>query len=334
MYWETEQKCSVYTKRMLTYIYFHQMANVAALIKAISGICANDIDTSTWNLPFNLVVPFDTRPVCGWFLKWMFELSCGFAYTLAMIIPTSYFFCFCMYIVAICKHFEMLVDRIRLDVQWIRAGHKSRRECEHMWNKLRKNVFQLIDIHSNVMEYVLDHPLWFPLFKIPVSQFQHIRFGGSGEFSCDFLSIAVQQCGIGLIVVHHGKCRCSPICCGHFLFVCFSIVCLQSGGDGIVIDVICVICALMWCSLFCYFGDVASDRLFSIGYASFSSNWYDFPIGWQKSIVLIILRSQQRVQFNGLNLINCTVEVLGKASIPTIHSFEIQINSFKTSILL
>lgn len=152
MYWETEQKCFLFTKRMLKYIYFHQMANVAALGYAISCICKNDFETSTWNLPFNLVVPFDTRPVWGWLLKWLFELSCGFAYTLGMIIPTSYFFCFCLYIVAICNHFELMVDMIRLDIKKVQSGRRKRRKCVKMWIKIRKNIFQMIDIHSNVVE--------------------------------------------------------------------------------------------------------------------------------------------------------------------------------------
>lgn len=91
-----------------------------------------------------------------------------------------------------------------------------------------------------------------------------------------------------------------------------STLCLQSKTDGIVIDLVCINCALMWCSLFCYFGSMASYRLPSIGYAVYSANWYDCPLEWQKSIVLVILRSQELAHFNGLNLIDCSLEVLGQ----------------------
>lgn len=89
--------------------------------------------------------------------------------------------------------------------------------------------------------------------------------------------------------------------------------CLQSEFEVVerVIDIICVICALIWCSLFCYFANMASNRLTSIGFAAYSANWYNYPVEWQKFIVLIISRSQDSNVFNGLNLINCTMETFG-----------------------
>lgn len=81
-----------------------------------------------------------------------------------------------------------------------------------------------------------------------------------------------------------------------------------------VFDMLCVICALMWCSLFCYFANMASDRLSSIGNASYLANWYNYPMGWQKFIILIIARSQKPIYFDGLGFINCNLEVFGKVS--------------------
>lgn len=141
MYWETERKCSLYTKSMLYYIYFHQMPCVAALTYAIYCIYTNDIDTSAWNLPFSVFVPFDTQTVLGWLFCWFFELIAGFVYILSMIIPTTYFFGFCLYIVAICNHFDLLVDKFNEDIEQILMRHD-----------VRKNVLQLIDIHVNVLE--------------------------------------------------------------------------------------------------------------------------------------------------------------------------------------
>lgn len=152
--------------------------------------------------------------------------------------------------------------------------------------------------------------------------FQHIWFGGNSKFNCDLFTFAREQCGIGVIDVYHGKCTLSVFnqekFNEQFLFLfsfTISMLYLQSAADGIVTDVICVICALMWCTLFCYFGNLASDRLYSLGYASFSANWYDYPIKWQKFIVLMILRSQECAEFHGLGLISCTLEVLGKVRI-------------------
>lgn len=78
-----------------------------------------------------------------------------------------------------------------------------------------------------------------------------------------------------------------------------------------VIDVICVICALIWCGLYCYFANMATDRISSIGSAAYAANWYNCPVKWQKVMILIILRSQEPTHFNGLNMINCTMETFG-----------------------
>lgn len=99
----------------------------------------------------------------------------------------------------------------------------------------------------------------------------------------------------------------------HNLFMVFFLD-LQSECDVVetVIRIIFVICALIWCTLFCYFGDMASDRLSSIGFAAYSANWYDYPVEWQKFFILMILRTRKPAYFDGLNLINCNLEVLGK----------------------
>lgn len=152
MYWGTEQKCCLYTKCMLYYIYAHQMPVVAALFHAVYCICTGDSDTSAWDLPFNVAVPFDTQSICGWLLKWLFEFCAGIAYILCMIIPTTYFFSFCLYIVAICNHFDLMVDRIRLDVEETPSNMKRRQNHSDLWHRIRKKLLQLIDMHVNALE--------------------------------------------------------------------------------------------------------------------------------------------------------------------------------------
>lgn len=80
-------------------------------------------------------------------------------------------------------------------------------------------------------------------------------------------------------------------------------------------DMLCAVCALMWCSLFCYFANMASDRLSSLGNTVFATNWYDYPVEWQKFVILMVERSQKPVYFKGLHLIKCTLEVFGTVSL-------------------
>lgn len=68
----------------------------------------------------------------------------------------------------------------------------------------------------------------------------------------------------------------------------------------------------MWCGFYCYFATMASDRLLSIGDAVIATDWYNYPVKWQKFVILIALRSGKPVYFKGLNVITCTLEVFGK----------------------
>lgn len=68
----------------------------------------------------------------------------------------------------------------------------------------------------------------------------------------------------------------------------------------------------MWPTCFCFFASAATEKLSSVGNMAYNSNWYDYPVGMQKHMVLIIARSQEPVYFSGLSLIRCTVETFGK----------------------
>lgn len=91
---------------------------------------------------------------------------------------------------------------------------------------------------------------------------------------------------------------------------------LQSTFDFVLffIDIVCIVCALLWCGFYCYFGNMASDRLSSLGDTAFATDWYNYPVEWQKFVILIALRSGKPVYFKGLNVITCTLEVFGKVS--------------------
>lgn len=163
MYWSTEQKCRKFTRQMLYYLLFNMLSFPMALIYVIYCIYMGNLDTSTWNLPMNVVMPFDTQQIWGWFLKWIFEFGAAYSYFLSMTIPTIYFVCFCQYIVAICNHFELMVDAIRLDVEEIQSVKRGRKNHSNKWQSVRTKavrmklvvrpkLVQLIDFHVNVLE--------------------------------------------------------------------------------------------------------------------------------------------------------------------------------------
>lgn len=81
---------------------------------------------------------------------------------------------------------------------------------------------------------------------------------------------------------------------------------------GLVFLMLCIGSSLLWPFLFCYFATRTTERIARIAGMTFSSNWFDYPTGVQKYVVLIIARSQVPSQFTGLGLFDCTLAVFGK----------------------
>lgn len=77
----------------------------------------------------------------------------------------------------------------------------------------------------------------------------------------------------------------------------------------------CLLCALFWPALICYFGTFATDRIDSVGDIAYDTNWYNFPTESRKHVMLIIVRSQEPVYFMGYGVVRATLEVFGKVII-------------------
>lgn len=78
--------------------------------------------------------------------------------------------------------------------------------------------------------------------------------------------------------------------------------------------VFCVLCGLSWAAFFCHFADSVTARIASIGHILYNLNWLDYPLDIQKSIICIILRSQEPAYFTGLGMLRCTLQVFGDVS--------------------
>lgn len=142
MYRLNDQKCRKFIRKMGTYIIFHLFTFVAPLIHAIVSILSGNYDVSTFNLPFNLVVPFNTQTIFGWCFEWFIQLNTGLSYALCMITSTTYFVCFSLDIVAMCEHFNLIccdVDRMR-----------SRVNHQKLWGNVPIKFRHAIEIHAKL----------------------------------------------------------------------------------------------------------------------------------------------------------------------------------------
>lgn len=140
MYWKTEQKCRQFTRYMSYFIYVDQLIPIAALFYSFYCIYAGSRDTSTWILAFNILVPFDTQNLFGWYLKWFICLTMSISYASAVTLITSYFVSCCLYIQAICNHFNMLNSLTEQNAE-----------------SIRKNLTQAVNIHVTTFECVSNH---------------------------------------------------------------------------------------------------------------------------------------------------------------------------------
>lgn len=88
----------------------------------------------------------------------------------------------------------------------------------------------------------------------------------------------------------------------------------QSNFDPIIffMNLIGIVISLVLPSIFCYFANLATDRVLNIANTAYGLNWFDHPVEMQKFIVLMIARSHERIEFNGFGLVLCTLETLGK----------------------
>lgn len=131
MYWETEQKCRKLTKYMSFYILVHQAIVMGSFIYSIYCICIGNLDTSTWVMGFDIWLPFNTQNILGFYIKLAINLPMGLAYAVTVTLSTSFFSCCCIYIRAMCKHFNLI---------------------ERKNESIHKKMAQAVDIHEKLVE--------------------------------------------------------------------------------------------------------------------------------------------------------------------------------------
>lgn len=141
--------CRKYTKRIWCYILGHQQVFVAAFSYSIYSICTGNLDTSTWPLPFNMIVPFDAKPIWGWYLLWFIQINCAMSYCICTVAPTSYFISCCLYIGATCDHLDFITHSINLNDENSRQEsvlHTNQKFC------MEKRLIEAVKHHSEILK--------------------------------------------------------------------------------------------------------------------------------------------------------------------------------------
>lgn len=125
--------------------------SVVPLITSIYDIANGRYDTSVWLLPYIISVPFDQGTLLGWYLVYISNTCTSMCYSFIMTSTTSYFVACCYYIVAICEHFDLMMDLVKKDV--ILNNHEENlSEYKKRERKIQENLCKAINIHIEVYE--------------------------------------------------------------------------------------------------------------------------------------------------------------------------------------
>lgn len=150
IYWRTEQKCRKFTK-IVSYANLSNGIVLFSIINSLYDIVMGRYDTSIWILPFFLSVPFNTNTIWGWCLLLFINIYIGFAYTLVMTTITSYFISCCLYVSAVCKHFNMIIESVENEVK-LNKHEKNFFKYKKRELKIKEYLCKAMNIHVKVYE--------------------------------------------------------------------------------------------------------------------------------------------------------------------------------------
>lgn len=85
----------------------------SVIFYSIYCVLNGNYNTSSWLKPYNLVVPFETESISGWFMLYLIQCYLGTVYSLSKSSVISYFMSCCLYVAALCQHFALIVDQIK-----------------------------------------------------------------------------------------------------------------------------------------------------------------------------------------------------------------------------
>lgn len=109
-------------------------------------------DTSAWQLPFDIVVPFDTGNLCGWYSMWMIQFKINLFYGAGFTAITSYFLACCLYIQAICDHFDLISNSFMENVEQNQCETNSTNCDRKSYLQVNQKMKQMVDIHVKIYE--------------------------------------------------------------------------------------------------------------------------------------------------------------------------------------
>lgn len=127
--------------------------HIVTLIFALISMFTGTFDASQINMPFYMVVPFNTLSKLGWLLFWFIQFNMCFSYAICMVSMTSYFVGCCVYMDSICRHFELLIHLADENIQ-LNQKEKNSIKINETDQKVQELLAQAIEMHYKLVELV------------------------------------------------------------------------------------------------------------------------------------------------------------------------------------
>lgn len=108
-----------------------------------------------------LSVPFDTNTIYGWYSLLVLLICTDLAYFVSLILGTTQFVGSCIYIAAICEHFDAIMQTVQANVEKYR-NEKDPWEYKKLRANINSQIHKAVRIHSGIYEWVLI--IQWPLF--------------------------------------------------------------------------------------------------------------------------------------------------------------------------
>lgn len=138
-------------KLISAFIHIEQAVVFITTLLPIIMILTGNLDVTTWPLPVNLALPFKSDTILKWYGVYVIYLNMECTYGSSMIPTTALFVCSCIYISAICDHFEHVIlstneDNVKMEQE------KNPRKNWEIVCELHKKLRQSVIIHNRIYE--------------------------------------------------------------------------------------------------------------------------------------------------------------------------------------
>lgn len=151
IFWNNELRSQNYTKIFIYAFLLNQIAYTFPIIYYILIFCFGNTDISTWQLPFEIELPFDINSLRTFLLAWFIEFNMALSYFVAMSSATTYFASACIFIDSMCDYFVYIIESVGNDAKAMRMEENPQKNAK-LHQQVTLKILKSIEVHIQTLE--------------------------------------------------------------------------------------------------------------------------------------------------------------------------------------